>query len=560
MRLTTSLLLLACAAALLVGGCATLHSASMRVEVEVYKGPLSKQPTVQVAELHGILKRSAGLFSAMKTQAQDLMQKKLDCHTEERIKERTAELAGLCHAAGEFEIKARGLAADLKDVINARCRSDVCPAPACPHSTDCGQAKFGRPVCKDSICCGRDDNDNKNRLRPVLEEIASFAARLRVDAFADAYHLNTVRPADDDLREFRARFANLTSELGSQLVSRADALLKQFDTAKARQLPAGVYLRDSAPTSMLNLFVWDWAMGERLGRDSRPYSDREEASNRVRALEHHFNDYYWSNINTVSAVGQGEFGMALVKDDIGNWQLKNYQNDPTEMIKAYRDVGLAALQEAAKQAALPGSTALAGRLVGFADRIAAGDPAAAAGGLDGIAASVHKQSETQLHTYSANALAEFKQLHANNIKSNDNAKKEEVDAPTLPNDSKCKADEPPDDYAEKALRIAYALPEEKDMKAGEKTKGMLRAATTAISKANSAIHAKDCDKAKIALRYANAAKLWHEAYKAQVALDGFPESVRSKMSNILNEHQSTITELQKAGLAAQTETKSDPGQ
>ena len=49
-------------AAVTLSSCARLHTASMRVEVEVYKGPLSKTPQVQWGELDGLLQNIAEYF------------------------------------------------------------------------------------------------------------------------------------------------------------------------------------------------------------------------------------------------------------------------------------------------------------------------------------------------------------------------------------------------------------------------------------------------------------------------------------------------------------------
>jgi hypothetical protein len=72
------------------------------------------------------------------------------------------------------------------------------------------------------------------------------------------------------------------------------------------------------------------------------------AYDRVKAVRRLFADHNWSNINTVYASGWGKGSMALIKDDIGNWNLKGFDSDPEDLLKAYKDVSIAALETAMK--------------------------------------------------------------------------------------------------------------------------------------------------------------------------------------------------------------------
>lgn len=49
-----------------------------------------------------------------------------------------------------------------------------------------------------------------------------------------------------------------------------------------------------------------------------------------------FEDRYWDNINPVEVQGTGDVNMMLVKDEAGNWHLKKITNDPTKVIEALR--------------------------------------------------------------------------------------------------------------------------------------------------------------------------------------------------------------------------------
>jgi chromosome segregation ATPase len=63
-----------------------------------------------------------------------------------------------------------------------------------------------------------------------------------------------------------------------------------------------------------------------------------------------FADHYWTKINEVYTSGQGSFGTAVVKDDIGNWTLKSFDNDPSELLQAYHKLARAGIQAAVRLA------------------------------------------------------------------------------------------------------------------------------------------------------------------------------------------------------------------
>ena len=152
-----------------------------------------------------------------------------------------------------------------------------------------------------------------------------------------------------------ANFAQFATEYGNQIGSRADALVKQTQGVGynpdvpdsgtdilREQLTASAFLRDSGATGYLNLYDWNKAAA------NRSFSTRTD---RVRLVEHLITDTYWSKVNTVFAAGQGTVRMVFIKDDIGNWNLKNYDNAPGELLDAYKSAGLAAVSAVAEIAA-----------------------------------------------------------------------------------------------------------------------------------------------------------------------------------------------------------------
>ena len=161
---------------------------------------------------------------------------------------------------------------------------------------------------------------------------------------------------------------NVAAELGNEVAARADALLKQntrngLEAIAREQLPTSTYLQDSGATDYLNLVTWFNAAVERPGSTKL---------DRVRMIERLITDTHWSKINTVFAAGQGDVRMVFIKDDIGNWNLKSFSNDPTELVNAYKKVGFAALSTAAGLASRRRTPSELPNVMQFANDVALG--------------------------------------------------------------------------------------------------------------------------------------------------------------------------------------------
>ena len=140
-----------------------------------------------------------------------------------------------------------------------------------------------------------------------------------------------------------ARLAVTAAELGNELTARADAIIRQAKGESITNLlPTSMYLRESEGTDYLNLMEW---------LDATPRKDAKwSPQSRTRMIERLINDSNWSKINTAFAQGAGKVNMVFVKDDIGNWNLKNYSNDPGEMLNNYKDIGINLAESAANLA------------------------------------------------------------------------------------------------------------------------------------------------------------------------------------------------------------------
>lgn len=141
------------------------------------------------------------------------------------------------------------------------------------------------------------------------------------------------------------------------------------------QLHLSKYLSDSNVTKVPHLYEWYDAKAPGMFEEWEYFIPGNNSSmrERVKIYETIFNDIYWSNVNTVYASGVDKVNMALIRDEIGNWNLKNFDNDPTELLGAYKDLMIQSIKtaiELASKSASGGSLELAQRAANIANRIA----------------------------------------------------------------------------------------------------------------------------------------------------------------------------------------------
>lgn len=403
--------------------------ASMEVEVEVYKGPLSKEPEVQWGEFEALVGEAAASLTSFNDHVLWLAVNR-GYIVPEPDKKNEPLLTIRPHFRGEDpkkEVETRSVAkiagVDARQENNTEESKIVwCKSPELQKKLVGGIFETEYENClrlaqlhDDVQHLTKTNQKLKNDLKtartgsgPVdaletLRQGAELGTQFKVKAFYWA-EAQLVDPPDRPTRLFMTGFGNLAAEYGNQIASRADTLLQQCRSAAKdadvrnctgtprETLPLSVYLREVNPTEFANLFTYNRATGiptwEEFG--TRPFWElgREETRDRVRVIERLFADHNWSRINTVYASGQGDVRMAFIKDDIGNWNLKSFSNDPTELLTAYKDLARAAVVQATKlvedigsgggSAGLREALSLAGRTA----RGRVGPPSPTAAGID----------------------------------------------------------------------------------------------------------------------------------------------------------------------------------
>lgn len=176
-----------------------------------------------------------------------------------------------------------------------------------------------------------------------VTKIAKFGKILREGAEHWATTQMAIMPRSKRTRIVVARASITAAEMGNELVARADAIMHQYYGKKRTDLlKNSLYLRDSEATDYLNLVDW---------LDAYPRREAKwKPADRTRMIERLVTDANWSKVNTAYAHGRGKASMVFVKDNIGNWNLKSYKNDPGELLAGYRDAGTTVLDTAVRLA------------------------------------------------------------------------------------------------------------------------------------------------------------------------------------------------------------------
>ncbi len=426
------------AAALIIAGCqstAFLSGAgSMRIDIEVYKGPLSKDPNTQLGELVGLTKETRLAFERYRDLLRGVARAERDCyvpilqpppHPSDKSERRKDDPDfGKPFKFGQItgaprDVSRSGLENQPKNEFDGFCGW----LAALDEQTTTLLKDGGAIDGMLRLPGGQVADDPEvlralpDKLRAVTTRIAETAIRLKTMAAGWAIATAALMPDSYVVRISTSNFMVAAAEYANQLSSHADALLQQMAGVNRRELPISILLRDTTPTQFLNTYVWNRAVAPALTIDKiyRPGSafSSEETRDRVRVVERLYDDHHWARINTAFATGQGDTSMAFIKDDIGNWNLKSFDNDPSELLQAYRNLGFAGLQmatEAIRGLATSGGSTAAASLLDTANRVALGRGAAPAqvGGV-GIEA-LHKRTLDRLVQIKADAAKEQEAL------------------------------------------------------------------------------------------------------------------------------------------------------
>lgn len=409
---------------------------SMRVEVEVYKGPLTQSPESQIGELSALLAETVKAMSGWQRQAKTLARvPELRC---DQAKLAKSDCTILYQTIGGAEDVASAIC-QLTSVQNGNSGyvleqhiylsgGTTTEIDACQNwRTGAHVARLADPRIESEITTQAIISESGDYARRV----STVAAMMRVQAFRAADSNVGLVPKDLRVRNLVAGYAFLLSELSNLIATRTSILQKVIEkcapTDKSdyqkvqvgasvklvvdpealserratddcrygnEKFPTSDFLRDVAPTRFLDAYDWFNASMSSQGTGAYKQEDR------VRAIKALTNDYHWEKVNEVYASGQGEVSMAFVKDELGNWNLKSYTNDPSELLAAYRSGANAliatAVNVARKASGDPTQVARGAGLLDLAERFSTGK-APSASNLGGLNIAVlHDRTSSRL--------------------------------------------------------------------------------------------------------------------------------------------------------------------
>ncbi|NOU11068.1 MAG: hypothetical protein HOO98_13785 [Nitrospira sp.] len=197
---------------------------------------------------------------------------------------------------------------------------------------------------------------HSKRVEVILQDIAKFSSMLLVRSNDRAVGMTAGQSFSLAVRIAYLNFVVRISELGNQLQARADTYRKQLDpeSKDRRELPLSSYLRDTEPSDFVHLYDWAGVSTDsfRYKVLSWLFSGHWPASieERVKIVERLYTDRFWSRINTVYTSGRGKTNTAFVKDEVGNWSLKAFSNAPGELQKSYMKFGTTLFKKAGELA------------------------------------------------------------------------------------------------------------------------------------------------------------------------------------------------------------------
>ena len=104
------------------------------------------------------------------------------------------------------------------------------------------------------------------------------------------------------------------------------------------------YLRNSNPSTYMqtdNELEWRNMLGKHAFK-SFLFADKRwtEQDKKMRKTISAIDKQYWHNINRIKLSGAGRTNYAITKDDIGNWYIKGFSSNPTNIIKGAKSLAL----------------------------------------------------------------------------------------------------------------------------------------------------------------------------------------------------------------------------
>ena len=351
----------------------------MEVEVEVYQGPLSKPIDAQWAELGALVDTGSCVTTSLSEKVNSTKQSlsavitttdtqndgETSQDTENTVKELMDKLTTMSlvfSGSGDLETYSNTLRLMnkmIRDYERSDSASDV--SKEMSHklylnlqllSSDLDELQS---ACKD-IYPYKDYKDKVTSDKTAwVKNVNKYAAEL----LSQSYHFG-VWDKNANKNPPLCAFLPVAecAVYARSLLSRSELLLKQLSGEWRELMPLSAYLAESAPslfteyclddagTCQLSALETQRSVGIK-GKNRRRKTVVTTDYERINTADALLNENYWQRINHVHSSGFGDVTTAFIKDDVGNWSLKSFDSNPEELLKAYQDLSLKVIQEAA---------------------------------------------------------------------------------------------------------------------------------------------------------------------------------------------------------------------
>lgn len=107
--------------------------------------------------------------------------------------------------------------------------------------------------------------------------------------------------------------------------------------------PAAAYLRSSFPASTANRSTvgWENSLEKQTLRAIPVIGELFDAEGRAhQKILRELDKQSWQSINRVRIAGAGDVNYVVAKDDIGNWYVKSYSADPSNMVRSVKNLAM----------------------------------------------------------------------------------------------------------------------------------------------------------------------------------------------------------------------------
>lgn len=178
-------------------------------------------------------------------------------------------------------------------------------------------------------------------VKMAMQEV--FTSRQGIDSVVSVLQYQLLNLNKNGLPKEKAD-AGITLEQETKRLENAIAYAADLRKGMIYLRPPASFLRATfipGKTGVGSNGVWRNEMAAQ-SRKSLPFYEKLPWVNTQRTRTAAYLDqFHWQNVNHIRVVGTGKGNKVVVKDDVGNWYVKGFEEDPTEVSKAMLQLALA---------------------------------------------------------------------------------------------------------------------------------------------------------------------------------------------------------------------------